>query len=126
MFATLLAVLGLGLIIGAEFLFIRDFFNNRGNTVFKLYYQAWILLAAVSAFAIYYWMSTVRNLNGWRTALSYVWAVQHSSILLLGSLYYPLAAAKTKPDTPFAGRTLDGLSYRASEQPLPSTKPLIG
>ena len=39
LFATLLAVLGLGLIIGAEFLFIRDFFNNRGNTVFKLYYQ---------------------------------------------------------------------------------------
>ena len=32
LFATVLAVLGLGLIIGAEFLFIRDFFNNRGNT----------------------------------------------------------------------------------------------
>ena len=54
LFATLLAVLGLGLIIGAEFLFIRDFFNNRGNTVFKLYYQAWILLSAASAFAVYY------------------------------------------------------------------------
>ena len=116
LFATLLAVLGLGLIIGAEFLFIRDFFNNRGNTVFKLYYQAWILLAAASAFAVYYWLSTVRNLKGWRTALSYVWAAAFA-ILLLGSLYYPLAAAKTKPEVPQTGRTLDGLSFVSIYRP---------
>ncbi|MYE53844.1 MAG: hypothetical protein F4X34_01430 [Chloroflexi bacterium] len=116
LFATLLAVLGLGLIIGAEFLFIRDFFNNRGNTVFKLYYQAWILLAAASAFAVYYWLNTIGNLKGWRTALSYVWAGTFV-LLLLGSLYYPLAAAKTKPDTPYAGRTLDGLSYVRQNNP---------
>ena len=64
LFATVLAVLGLGLIIGSEFLFIRDFFNNRGNTVFKLYYQAWILLAAASAFAVYYWLSTIQRQDG--------------------------------------------------------------
>ncbi len=110
LFATLLAVLGLGLIIGAEFLFIRDFFNNRGNTVFKLYYQAWILLAAASAFAVYYWLNIIRNLNGWRTAISYVWAAAFV-LLLLCSLYYPLAAVKTKPETPLAGRTLDGLAF---------------
>ena len=110
LFATLLAVLGLGLIIGAEFLFIRDFFNNRGNTVFKLYYQAWILLAAASAFAVYYWLSTLRNLKGWSTAFSYVWAAAFA-LLLLGSLYYPLAAAKTKPEIPHTGRTLDGLAF---------------
>ncbi len=110
LFATVLAVLGLGLIIGAEFLFIRDFFNNRGNTVFKLYYQAWILLAAASAFAVYYWLSTIRNLKGWRTTLSYVWAASFV-VLLLCSLYYPLAAIKTKPETPHTGRTLDGLSF---------------
>ena len=71
LFATVLAVLGLGLIIGSEFLFIRDFFNNRGNTVFKLYYQAWILLAAASAFAVYYWLSTIRNRTSWRATFSY-------------------------------------------------------
>ena len=116
LFATLLAVLGLGLIIGAEFLFIRDFFNNRGNTVFKLYYQAWILLAAATAFAVYYWMRAVRSRTGWRTALSYGWATAFA-LLLLGSLYYPLAAVKTKPDTPYAGRTLDGLSYVRQNNP---------
>ena len=116
LFATLLAVLGLALLIGAEFLFIRDFFNNRGNTVFKLYYQAWILLAAASAFAIYYWMSAVRSRTGWGSVFSYAWAGAFI-LLLLGSLYYPLAAAKTKPDTPHAGRTLDGLSYVRQNNP---------
>ena len=116
LFATVLAVLGLGLIIGSEFLFIRDFFNNRGNTVFKLYYQAWILLAAASAFAVYYWLSTIRNRKGWHAAFSYVWAAAFV-LLLIGSLYYPLAAAKTKPDTPYAGRTLDGLSFVQQNRP---------
>ncbi len=116
LFATILAVLGLGLIIGSEFLFIRDFFNNRGNTVFKLYYQAWILLAAASAFAVYYWLSTIRNRSGLRATFSYVWAAAFV-LLLMGSLYYPLAAAKTKPDTPYAGPTLDGLSFVQQNSP---------
>ena len=116
LFATLLAVLGLGLIIGSEFLFIRDFFNNRGNTVFKLYYQAWILLAAASAFAVYYWLSTIQSRTGWRATFSYVWAAAFV-LLLIGSLYYPLAAAKTKPDTPYAGPTLDGLSFVQQNRP---------
>ena len=116
LFATILAVLGLGLIIGSEFLFIRDFFNNRGNTVFKLYYQAWILLAAASAFAVYYWLSTIQSRTGWRATFSYVWAAAFV-LLLIGSLYYPLAAAKTKPDTPYAGPTLDGLSFVQQNRP---------
>ena len=116
LFATVLSVLGLGLIIGSEFLFIRDFFNNRGNTVFKLYYQAWILLAAASAFAVYYWLSTIRGRTGWRAAFSYAWAAAFV-LLLIGSLYYPLAAAKTKPDTPYAGPTLDGLSFVQQNRP---------
>ena len=110
LFATLLAVLGLGLIIGAEFLFIRDFFNNRGNTVFKLYYQAWILLSAASAFAVYYWMRTIRGRMGWSRFFAYIWAAAFVA-LLLGSLYYPLAGIKTKPETPASGRTLDGLEF---------------
>ena len=116
LFATLLAVLGLGLIISAEFLFIRDFFNNRGNTVFKLYYQAWILLAAASAFAVHYWINTIRGRTGWHSVFSCVWAGAFV-LLMLGSLYYPLAAVKTKPETPHAGRTLDGLAFVRQNNP---------
>ena len=99
LFATVLAVLGLGLIIGSEFLFIRDFFNNRGNTVFKLYYQAWILLAAASAFAVYYWLSTIQSRTGWRATFSYVWAAAFV-LLLIGSLYYPSPLPRPSPTHP--------------------------
>ncbi len=59
-FALALSALGLTLIMGPELLYVDDSFgppSERMNTVFKLYYQAWLLLAAASGFAIYYWRS---------------------------------------------------------------------
>ena len=41
------------LILGAEFFFIQDQFNSRMNTVFKLYYQAWLLLSIAGGFVLY-------------------------------------------------------------------------
>ena len=35
-----------------EFVYIRDVFNDRMNTVFKLFYQAWLLLSLASAVAL--------------------------------------------------------------------------
>ena len=32
------------LVLGCEFFYVGDVFNSRMNTVFKLYYQAWLLL----------------------------------------------------------------------------------
>ncbi|MDD4736528.1 MAG: DUF2298 domain-containing protein, partial [Kiritimatiellae bacterium] len=39
-------------ILTPELVYIRDVFNNRMNTVFKFYYQAWIFLALASACGI--------------------------------------------------------------------------
>ena len=36
---------GFALMFVVEFVFIRDSFGSRMNTVFKFYYQAWILIA---------------------------------------------------------------------------------
>ncbi|MEX0786451.1 MAG: DUF2298 domain-containing protein [Dehalococcoidia bacterium] len=41
------------LILGAEFIYIEDGFNSRLNTIFKLYYQAWILLSLAGGFVLY-------------------------------------------------------------------------
>ena len=43
-FALILAAAGFYLLAGAELFRIVDLFGNRMNTVFKVYYQAWILL----------------------------------------------------------------------------------
>ena len=35
-----------------EFVYVRDLFGTRMNTVFKLYYQGWLLLGIGSAYGI--------------------------------------------------------------------------
>ncbi len=120
-FALALGALGLLLIMGPELMYVDDFFDDprqRMNTVFKLYYQAWILLAAVSGYSIYYWLSLRPQLTGRLRGLSTVWAVA-AIALVIGGLYYPAAAAASKVDEGgFANRpTLDGLAYVRDSRP---------
>ena len=62
----LLAMILIGglLVLGPEFVYLRDGFGNRMNTVFKFYYQAWTLWSLVSAFAFAMIFSENR---GWTT-----------------------------------------------------------
>ena len=118
-FALTLSALGLLLIMGPELLYVDDAFGGaweRMNTVFKLYYQAWILLAVASGFALYYWCSVRDSLSGRKRWLTTLWAGVFV-VLLAGSLYYPLAAAVSKGDLFGDGATLDGLAYIARYRP---------
>ena len=116
-FGLVLAALALLLIMGPELLFVEDYFHNRMNTVFKLYYQGWILLAAASGLAIYYWFSLRESLTGWKRTLTTLWAGVFI-VLLTGSLYYAPAAAATKGNLFRGDATLDGLAY--IERTLPA------
>ena len=51
-FPLLLLTLGTILILAPEFVYLRDQFGYRINTVFKFYYQAWILWSIVAGFAV--------------------------------------------------------------------------
>ena len=120
-FALALGALGLLLIMGPELMYVDDFFadpRQRMNTVFKLYYQAWVVLAAVSGYSIYYWLSTRRRLGGRHRKMSTAWAAA-AIILVVCGLYYPAAAAATKVEEGgFASSpTLDGLSYVHRSRP---------
>ncbi len=120
-FALALGALGLLLIMGPELMYVDDFFDDprqRMNTVFKLYYQAWILLAVVSGYSIYFWLSLRPRLTGSLRRLSTVWAVAAIALVICG-LYYPAAAAATKVEEGgfSASPTLDGLAYVANSRP---------
>jgi len=109
-FCLLAAALALYMLYGAELLFVHDLFSNRMNTVFKLYYQVWIVLAAVGAYGLHYWRSRHRRLQGMGLAASRIAAVV-AAVLMVGALYYSVAAAVSKTAGSRGGPTLDGLAF---------------
>ena len=112
-FALGLSALGLLLIMGPELLYVDDSFSGaheRMNTVFKLYYQGWTVLAAASGFAIYYWSSLRETVRGGNRVLVQLWAAV-LVVLVVGAAYYPLAAAASKGNLFHGQATLDGLAY---------------
>ncbi|MEX0760845.1 MAG: DUF2298 domain-containing protein [Dehalococcoidia bacterium] len=112
-FVLLISMMAVYLIYGAELLFVHDLFGNRMNTVFKFYYQAWIILAAASAYGLFYWTALHKALHGWPLAISRTGGVL-ATVLLVGSLYYPVAAVASKTDDFSGPMTLDGLAYLES------------
>ena len=112
-FAMALSTLGLALILGPEVLFVDDSFggaNERMNTVFKLYYQAWTVLAAATGFVIYYWAKLIRETKDSSRLLLRVWGAVFA-LVLAGSIYYTPAAVASKADLYGEDRTLDGLQH---------------
>ena len=107
-FLWLLIAGGLVCLIVPELVYVRDAFDGsdlyRMNTVFKLGYQAWLLLAVAAACALP-WASAHLPRRAWP-----VWAAGAAVMLLLGAVY-PYAGTYARKGGFTQSPTLDGLGW---------------
>jgi len=101
-FTLLLIVLGALLILGPDFIYLQDNFGYRINTVFKFYYQAWILLSLASAYGT---IVLLKNLRGLANS---IFSTIFSIVLIVG-LTYPVLAFYNRANgfKPYNGFTLN-------------------
>ena len=136
-FPLLLFSVSVYLLVGVELFYVTDLFGNRMNTVFKVYYQVWLMMAVVGAYGLWFWRSRRTNqaqasrqerqrpmfrikrrlLQAGR--LAWTWALL---VLLAASLYYPVGAALDRTGLlhdghSFADNTLDGLAFVEESMP---------
>lgn len=109
-YILLLGTLALYLLFAAELFFVHDLFGDRMNTVFKFYYQAWIMLSVVGGYGAYMWWRYHPTLTGrpmWisRTGLAVL------AVVVMSSIYFPVASAVTKTVNSGLGPNLDSLSF---------------
>ena len=95
LFILILLLVSTGLILIPEVIYINDVFSSRMNTVFKLYYQAWILLSCGIAFALVYVISGIFQTNSVLKNI-YITSLIPIVLLILPAVYYPLAASLSR------------------------------
>jgi YYY domain-containing protein len=123
-FPLLLGGLAFYLLIGAEMFHVVDQFGGgfrRMNTVFKTYYQAWLLLGIVGAYALYYLWSLRPEISpptflGWTRRFGRVAWAEAVLFLLVLSFYYPVGAVLDRTGIlrdghTFSDNTLNGLAF---------------
>ena len=126
-FALLLSAAGFYLLAGAELFHIADQFGNRMNTVFKVYYQAWLLLGIAGAVGIYYIVVAPLLRSSWDLrlaslkAIGVVYAVA-VSVLIVAAGFYPVGAVVERTGwgrsgESWADNTLSGLAYLKADSP---------
>jgi YYY domain-containing protein len=110
-FVLVLVFVGTGLTLLPEFFYLRDQFGWRMNTIFKFYFQTWILWALAGSYA---------TTMIWKNFKSDIrWIVRAGSlIVILAGLAYPIFGIWTKTNNlrP-VDFTLDGNAYMAKYAP---------
>ena len=109
-FGFIMVLTGTLLFIGPEFVYLRDQFGTRMNTVFKFYFQVWILWSLVAAYAAWLIISKLKKTGRW---LFFVFL----TIIFLSGLFYTYGTLMETTQSFTRKPTLDGLAYYANYYP---------
>ncbi|MFM8322368.1 MAG: DUF2298 domain-containing protein, partial [Chloroflexota bacterium] len=110
-FAVLLGLVGTLLVLAPEFFYLRDLFGWRMNTIFKFYYQAWLIWSILAAYAS---VRLLRKLPGtWAAGFGLLLA----AVLVAGLVYPPLSLLNKTNNFNPSSWTLDGSAYYARNNP---------
>ncbi|HWO71970.1 MAG TPA: DUF2298 domain-containing protein, partial [Dehalococcoidia bacterium] len=102
---------GVLLVFGAELFFVQDLFRSRLNSVFKLYYQAWLLLGVGGAMGLWWVADGWRPRAGLAQLAKGAWAGA-AALAVAAALLYPLGATLSRTEgLSRPGRTLDGMAF---------------
>ena len=111
LFVFLLAFTGLALVLVVEFVYLRDSFAVRMNTIFKFYYQAWVMMGLASAYGVWWLLNHLSGRLGRGLFLI------GTGLVLAASLLYPLMATWSRADAFQSVPNLDGSSGIARGHP---------
>ncbi len=111
-FVLLLILLAALLVLAPEFIYLRDQFGWRMNTIFKFYYQAWLMWSLAAAFGAAVMLQSLRRVWNWLYSIGLI-------ILLFAALTYPTLSLLNKTNNfhPPFGLTLDGAAHLDREYP---------
>jgi YYY domain-containing protein len=104
-FILLLFATGVLLTLSVEYVYLKDHFLVRMNTVFKFYFQAWVLWGVAGAYAL---AGFIRRGGVVRTAVSAV-----AVLLIIIGLIYPGLAIPKRAAEHGGPPTLDGAAHLA-------------
>jgi len=110
-FILLLILLGSLLVLAPEYFYLRDQFGTRMNTIFKFYYQAWLLWSLAAAYGSASLLQKLRGGWDWVHRIGL-------ALLLIAGLVYPVFGimSKTSGLSP-ADWTLDGAAHILRSNP---------
>lgn len=113
-FARLLAMGGLALTLVVEFLYLRDGFGVRMNTVFKFYFQAWLLMSTASAYGAWWLFRNSQQVMGAFPAL-----VLKAGMLIgiLAGMAFPVAGIISRTEGFSTIPSLDAASELRRDHP---------
>lgn len=114
-FPLLLALLGLLLTLAPEFVYLQDVFMTRMNTVFKFYFQAWVLWSLAGAWQLTTWLRPVNARK--KQAVGRSMAAAVTFLLIAAGLVYTVLAVPARAREQGVPWTLDGAAWLQNAYP---------